>query len=207
MQIKEAFALAEKEQSKIPHDYINKLTGLSSPKIWHLLNNLCSDVETYFEVGTYLGSSLMAATYGNNVRATAVDNFCMKPTLRNHFYQNVKHLKNLHFIEKDCFKIDPVTLPKIDVYFFDGRHEYEDQYKALTHFLPAMKKEFIFIVDDWNNEPVRRGTYDAIKHLKLDVLECEERQGSYMKDKAGWWCGVIAFRLENMHYYEYEKQN
>lgn len=196
MQIKEAFALAEKEQSKIPHEYINKLIGLSSPKIWHLLNNLCSDVDEYLEIGTYMGSSLLAATCDNSVHATAVDNFCMKPTTRNHFFQNVKHLKNLHFIEKDCFKIDPATLPKIDVYFFDGRHEYEDQYKALTHFLPAMKDEFIFIVDDYNNAPVRQGTEDAIKFLGLEILEDEERTGSFMKDKTGYWCGIRCVRLK-----------
>lgn len=196
MEIKEAFALAEAEKSKLTPEFIAKQTGLSSPKIWHLLNNLCSDVDTYLEIGTYLGSSLLAATYGNNVKATAVDNFCMKSHLKNHFYQNVKHLNNLHFIEKDCFKIDPATLPKFNVYFYDGRHEYEDQYKALTHFLPAMKEDFVFIVDDWNNEEVRNGTYQAISDLKLSVWGFEERRGSYMKDKTGWWCGIVVFKLK-----------
>lgn len=196
MEIKEAFALAESEKSKLPHEYVNKLTGLSSPKIWHLLNNLCSDVDTYLEIGTYLGSSLLAATYQNNVKATAVDNFCMKPSLRNHFYQNVKHLKNLHFIEKDCFKIDPLSLPKINVYFFDGGHEYNDQYRALTHFLPAMEKEFIYICDDYNNAPVRKGTEDAIYDLKLEIMDQEERTGTFTKDKSGWWCGLKIFKFK-----------
>jgi len=198
MDIKKAFELAEQGKSKLTPEFISKQTGLSSPKIWHLLNNLCSDADTYFEIGTYLGSSLLAATYENNVKATAVDNFCMKPTLRNHFYQNVKHLKNLHFIEKDCFKIDVATLQKMDVYFFDGRHDYEDQYKALTHFIDAMKDEFIFIVDDYNNMPVQEATRQAIEDLKLNVLESEERTGIYSKDVKGWWCGIRCAKLSKI---------
>jgi len=196
MDIKTAFQLAEQEKSKIPHEYITKLTGLSSPKVWHLLNNLCLDKAVYLEVGTYMGSSLLAATYGHNIKPVAIDNFCMKPTTRNHFFQNVKHMKNLQFIENDCFKVDINTIPKVDTYFFDGEHTFDAQYKGLVHFIDAMHDEFIYIVDDWNNSPVREGTYKAIEDLKLTVLEFEERKFTTMKDKAGWWCGIVCFKLK-----------
>src|SRR5688500_9581314 len=107
MNIKQAFEDAELLQSKIPAEYITKLTGLSSPKVWHLLNNLCAQSDSYLEIGTYMGSSLMAALYNNkHVVATAVDNFCMKPKTRSHFFHNVKDLE-FTFIEKDCFTINP----------------------------------------------------------------------------------------------------
>jgi hypothetical protein len=195
MTIKQAFDDAEILKSKIPKEYIEKLTGLASPKIWHLLNNLCAGSKSYLEIGTYMGSSLMAALYGNShVLATAVDNFCMKPKTRGHFFANVKDLK-FTFIEKDCFTIDPVELNEIDLYFYDGEHSCESQYKALTHFMPAMKNEFIYVVDDWNNTPVQEGTFKAIEDLGLDILEMEDRKKKLMKDTAGWWCGIVVFKL------------
>src|ERR1043165_6553342 len=115
MNIQSAFERAERLQSKIPRAYIDKLTGLSSPKIWHLLNNLCAEADGYLEIGTYMGARLMAALYGNNVSATAVDNFCMKPKTRDHFFQNTKDLI-FRFIEQDCFQINPATISATDLY-------------------------------------------------------------------------------------------
>lgn len=196
MNIKQAFEDAEDLKSKIPASYISTLTGLASPKVWHLLNNLCSQSDSYLEIGTYMGSSLMAALYGNDhVSATAVDNFCMKPHTRGHFFGNVKHLK-FKFIEQDAFTIRTSTLQPVELYFYDGRHEYEDQYKAITHFLPAMKTEFTYICDDWNNEPVREGTFNAIKDCNLEITSFEERKNTLMKDKDGWWCGIAVFNLK-----------
>ncbi len=192
--IKEAFEKADKLKSKIPTAYINTLVGLSSPKIWHLLNNLCEGKKTYFEIGTYMGSSLLAATYGHDIKPIAVDNFCMKPKTRNHFFQNVKHMKNLQFMEQDAFTIDLKLMPKINVYFFDGEHSYDSQYKALTYFIDAMADEFIFIVDDWNTKEAEYATLKAIDDLNLDLIEMEERKCEN-KDKESWWCGVAVFKL------------
>lgn len=195
MSIKEAFEKAERLESKIPPAYIQKLDGLSSPKIWHLLNNLCAQADSYLEIGTYMGSSLMAALYKNNVYATAVDNFCMKPRLRDHFFHNTQHL-DFQFIEKDCFTIDPLSIPHVDLYFYDGEHSFESQYKGIMHFLPAMRDEFVYVCDDWNNTPVRDGTYKAIEDAKLQILEFEERKFTTLKDKEEWWCGIAVFKLK-----------
>lgn len=198
MNIQQAFSDAEQLKSKIPADYIEKLTGLASPKVWHLLNNLCSQAENYLEIGTYMGSSLMAALYGNDhVSATAVDNFCMKPHTRGHFFNNTKNLK-FKFIEADCFTIKFVTQSPFDLYFYDGRHDYEDQYKAITHFAPAMKSEFTFICDDWNNSHVREATFQGIKDSGLEIVEFHERRHITMKDKENWWCGISVFNLKKI---------
>lgn len=195
MDIKLSFERAEKLESKIPADYIKKLNGLASPKVWHLLNNLCAQSDSYLEIGTYMGSSLLAALYQNeHVNATAVDNFCMKPHLRNHFFQNVKKLK-YNFIEQDCFTINPRKIGTYQLYFYDGEHSYDSQYKAITHFLPAMDSEFVYVCDDWNNSPVRDGTFAAIKDTGLQIVEFHERRFSTMKDKTEWWCGIVVFKL------------
>jgi hypothetical protein len=35
--------------------------------------------------------------------------------------------------------------------------------------LPALDKQFVFIVDDWNFERVRVGTMDALKECNLEI--------------------------------------
>ena len=196
MNIKQAFDDTEELKSKIPPEDINKLTGLCSPKVWHLLNNLCAETDSYLEVGTYMGSSLMAALYENShVSAVAVDNFCMKPHTRGHFFANTKHLK-FDFIEEDAFKIPPSVIPPTELYFYDGEHSYDSQYKGLAHFLPAMKTEFVYVCDDWNNKPVREGTFAAIKDTGLEILEFHERQDTTMKNKEQWWCGIAVLKLK-----------
>jgi predicted O-methyltransferase YrrM len=195
--ILEAINRAEKGKSKLSQAYIERLNGLSSPKIWHTLNNLAANSTAYLEVGTYMGSTLMAATCANtHLYTVAVDNFCMKPHTRNHFFHNVKHI-DFKFIEDDCFSIDLKEIEKpIDLYFFDGEHTYEAQYNAIDYYLPAMADEFIFVVDDWTNAPVKNGTLDAIKKNNLQIIECQIRGEGKLKDKDGWWCGFASFKLK-----------
>lgn len=195
MNIKQAFEDAENLKSKIPAEYIAKLTGLSSSKVWHLLNNLAAQADSYLEIGTYMGSSLMAALYDNgHVSAFAVDNFCMKPHTRGHFFANTKHLE-FTFIEQDAFTIKAEDIIPIELYFYDGEHSYDSQYKAIKHFLPAMAGEFVYICDDWNNSPVREGTFEAIKDCNLQIVEFHERKHTTMKDTREWWCGIAVFKL------------
>lgn len=193
----EAFIKSEGLKSKIPDEYFVKLTGgLGSKKIWHLLNNLCDGKKSYLELGAFMGASLMASMYENNLDAYTIDNWCLKP-IKNHFLQNTKQLK-FRLFEQDAFTVNLSQIKPIDVYFCDGEHTYEAQYKGLQYFLPVMKDEFVFVVDDWNNEPVRRGTEDAIADMNLKVLEFEERRNRLMKDKDGWWCGIAAYKLSKI---------
>ena len=65
---------------------------------------------------------------------------------------------------------------KYNVYLYDGDHSIEAHEKALTHYINAMDDTFIFMVDDWMFEGVRKGTYDAIKKLNLKIEYYEERR-------------------------------
>ena len=46
------------------------------------------------------------------------------------------------------------------------------------------------MADDWNYEGVRKGTRDAISHLKLNILYEKEIFTGYNGDAAGWWNGL-----------------
>jgi hypothetical protein len=52
------------------------IRGLTSDRVRHFLNNLCSDPSTvYLEMGTLMGSTFFAATMNNNIRCFGVDDF------------------------------------------------------------------------------------------------------------------------------------
>src|SRR5688572_19504540 len=69
---------AERGESRLNPEIL-KINGMSSPKIRHLINNICSypDFKRYLEVGTWRGSTLLSAANGNkNIElAVGIDDF------------------------------------------------------------------------------------------------------------------------------------
>jgi hypothetical protein len=65
--------------------------------------------------------------------------------------------------------VDLASLGTFNVYLFDGPHSDKDQYDGLVLATPALTREFILIVDDWNWEPVRRGSLAGIRALNLSL--------------------------------------
>ena len=154
--------------------------GFCKPASRHLLNNLCSfpDVN-YLEVGVFKGATLFAASFRNQGTFTGVDNFWFERMAnvrdpRQAFRAARRRLArscHVKLVEGDCFRLDPARLPpKVDVYFYDGGHSYEDQHRAFTHFDPVLARRFVALVDDWNWDRVRRGTRRAFKELGYQVL-------------------------------------
>ena len=77
-----------------------------------------------------------------------------------------KYLKpdcDLKLLDQDCFGV--TSLPPIDVYLYDGDHEYASQYKAITHFAGFLRRPAIIVVDDWNWSSVREGTLDGLRDV------------------------------------------
>lgn len=200
--VKEAFAKAEREESKLPPEIYQgglhrdgKLQGMSSPRVRHLLNNLC-DFEgvRYLEIGTYLGSTLIAAATNNEGIFAAIDNFQWNHgkaenteiTTRQALDENLTRFEmkdKVHFVDAKCWEVDKSQLPSpFNVYFYDGDHSHECQKKALLEFIDLLADEFIFVVDDWqesgNNVP--SGTYKGIKEGGFEILyEMEAPNGAY----------------------------
>lgn len=200
MDIKKAIDRADKLDSKIDAEYMATLHGLSSPRVRHLLNNLAAEVDSFLEVGCYLGGTLKAAMYKNNLYAAALDNFSMSPGTRAEFYKNIEGLP-VDFFECDSFSFDVKKLKKpIELYFFDGCHSVEAQYKAVSHFLPAMANEFVMVIDDWDMNKVRVGTNTALIDLKIKPLEKYELQGasgqSEDKRHLTWWGGLCIMLIK-----------
>lgn len=200
MNIKQSIDEADSLVSKLTDEYISKLEGLSSPMVWHLLNNLCAQSDTYLEVGCFKGSTLLAALYKNPVYAVAIDNFSMSAATREEFYSNTKGAK-FTFYEQDAFTFDVSKIKKpIKLYFYDGDHSSEAHYKALTHFAPALADEFVYVCDDWDLTRMKTCTFTALKDLKYKIIECHELKGKTMgteeERKASWWGGIGIVKVQ-----------
>jgi hypothetical protein len=189
--------------SKITNDVL-AIDGMSGTKTRHLYNNLLTLPDArYLEIGTYKGSTVSAAMCNNQASVVCIDNWSEFGVNLHEFLVNFNKFKgdnNATFIEKDCWNVDPTQLIKFNIYMYDGNHEENSHYKALSHYMPCLDNMFIYIVDDWNWSYVRNGTTNAIRDLNLKVHHQREiivsEAPNVWPDRQGWWNGIAIFVLE-----------
>lgn len=190
-------------QSKITNEIL-AMEGMTSAKTRHFYNNIL-DFKIpgrklkYLEIGTWKGSSLISALYGNNnTEAICIDDWSEFEGPRIQFFQNCLKFLNpsydLKIIEQDCFKVN--IEDKFDVYMYDGHHSHEAQSKAITHFSKNLNDSCILIVDDWNDLKTRSGTEEGLKFIDFDVKFKDEVFSRFNADLEGYWNGMGIFILE-----------
>jgi len=206
--IDDSFRYANNKESKI-NDNILDIEGMSGVKSRHFFNNICSYDDTrYLEIGSFHGSTFSSALYNNNIKAVSIDNWSefgdQRP--KEHFLKNLEKYKgssDVNFIEKDCWDVDINELPNFNVYFYDGHHSEESQFKALDLYRDCLDDQFILIVDDWNWENVRKGTYRGISKNNMKIIYQHEL---YTNDKnehatlsfkySMWHNGLVALVIQ-----------
>jgi len=204
--VKISIVHAEMGISRLPKEALD-IPGMSSPKVRHLLNNLCSLPETsYLEIGCWKGSTLVAALAGNSMEAIAFDNWSELwqngNSPREDFFLNVTpYLQNgsLRFFERDCFalgELSPFFQKPINVYFYDGNHSTSCQKKAFTVFNSILDDCFIAIVDDWNWEFVQQETRDAFHELGYQILFEQSFLTDFNGDDQTWWNGLYVVVIQ-----------
>jgi hypothetical protein len=166
------FSNANGGVSKI-NQTLKDMEGMSGLKTRHFYNNLLDMPDArYLEIGTWKGSSVCSAMYGNKAKVVCIDNWSEFGGPKSEFMTNFNNFKGhneAYFIESDCFKVNVSNLPKFNIYMYDGNHTEDSHYKALSHYLDCLDDEFIFIVDDWNWKDVREGTKKCIKDLDITI--------------------------------------
>lgn len=199
--LENCFTLAESRQSKIS-DEIKNIDGMSGEVTRHFYNNLLNmDDARYLEIGTWKGSTVCAAMYGNKGTVTCIDNWSEFGGPKWEFIQNFEKFKgqnNAKFIEQDCFHVSPSELGKFNIYMYDGNHAAQSHYRALTHFIESLDDVFIYIVDDWNTDHIRSATRQAINDLKLKILWEREIRLTFDNShtelnlaRSSWWNGIF----------------
>lgn len=173
-QISTALEGALQYEGKISDELLN-LEGMSGKKYRYLINNLIGSIQDprYLEVGSWAGSTLCSAIFDNECTATAIDNWSEFGGPSAKFFSNLGQFasaKNkISFINSDFRAARFDALGKFNVYLFDGPHATQDQYDGVVLALPALDKQFVFIVDDWNWDYVRTGTLSALSKVGADI--------------------------------------
>ena len=205
--VNNSFENVENNISKLPEEILN-IEGMSGTKTRHLYNNICSLSDAnYLEVGTWKGSSFISSLYRNSVNAIAIDNWAEFNGPKQEFIENVNRFIDYeyNFIEKDSFEITQDDIfdiyKSVDIYLYDGCHEYESHKKAITHFSKFLSKFSIIMIDDWRPdrvwEKVQRGTYDGLKESGLIVHHFVERiTHQEINGKSEYWNGIGVFVCE-----------
>ena len=70
---------------------------------------------------------------------------------------------------------------------YDGNHDQDKQKQALEYYYPVLNDVFLLIVDDWNSQAVRDGTYEGIQVCDLSILG--ELSIRTYENCSEWWSG------------------
>jgi hypothetical protein len=196
-------AKSDNYQSKITQEIL-AMHGMTSAKTRHFYNNLLEfkfpdrDLK-YLEIGSWQGSSLVSAMYGNtHVDAVCIDNWSQFGGPKKEFFEHCDNFlgqsRKLKVVEQDCFTVS--LDEKFDIYMYDGEHSYDSQFKAITHFANNFNDSCIIVVDDWNDAPSRDGTFNAIKETSFDIKFQDDVRSRYNCDLEGYWNGMGIIILE-----------
>ncbi len=158
------FPLSDKPRDLRFAEVLEAVTGLAQPNNLALLNvaaSCLSEGEAYVEVGTYRGTSLIAAMLGNAGEFVALDNWSMGDGSREQLDLNLARfgLTGAAIVEGDAFETlrsDALEGRTIGVYYYDNGHEYEQQLDGMRLIEAYLASPALVIVDDTDWERVER---------------------------------------------------
>lgn len=177
---------------------------MSSPRVYGVLNACVSAMEAdelYVEVGTYQGGSLIAALLNNTAQAIGVDNFSEFNTTNN-FDRTLNNLvtfgiasraslKNMSY--QEFFKDLPDNF-KIQVYYYDGAHDYQNQLNGCEAAWPYLQKGSLILVDDYFYPDVHRALNQFIAN-HIDQIRCVFILHPVKDLDPLWWNGVVVLQV------------
>jgi hypothetical protein len=184
------------------------IEGLSSNRVRHFLNNLCShDNSIYLEIGCYAGSTFFAANMNNDILSFAVDSYETQQisparldiswkgykNAKNEFINNSKKFKqNYKLIDKkiELLEHKDILFKHPNIIFYDGSHDYKIQKQILKKLLPMFDKTFVLIIDDANFENVVKSAQDFISESNLNKLYERQLLTTKYEDSSSWWNGL-----------------
>jgi hypothetical protein len=180
-------------------DEIIKLEGMSSPKVRHFLNNLCTMTDvSYLEIGCWKGSTFVASMFENHANilsAVAIDDWSDFGGPKEEFLDNCSKFLGANryaFYEKNCFAFDikPIFERPVNIYFYDGAHTESAQELAFTYYDSVLDDVFVAVVDDWNHPPTVTGTRNAFQKLGYQILFERILPANWNGDTTNWWNGL-----------------
>ena len=184
---------------------IRFIDGMSGQSFRGLLNLLFTNTsKSYLEIGTWKGSTFCSAINGNAIDATCIDNWSQFGGYAQAAIKNIGKSagdnNKISILSEDFREVsfEHLLQSEIDVYFYDGPHSEEDHYDATLVISKLNFKNLLFIVDDWNWENVRNGTFRGLDSLDFRIAARIEifAMTSAVGRRSRWHNGYAFFVVE-----------
>jgi predicted O-methyltransferase YrrM len=182
-------------------EILEAVPGLAQANNLALLNvaaRCVDDGESYVEVGTYRGTSLIAAMQGNDGDFVALDNWSMGEGSREQLEANLARFGlsgRPELLEGDAFETlrsGALEGRTVGVYYYDNGHEYEQQLDGMRLVEPYLASPALVIVDDTDWERVERAVDDYLEQQPraTEIYTVDGKDRGHPE----WWEGMRVLR-------------
>jgi predicted O-methyltransferase YrrM len=184
-------------------ELLDAIPGLAKPNNLALLNvaaRCVGDGESYVEVGTFHGTSLVAAMLGNDGDFVAIDNWSMGDGSREQLEANLARYGLAGrpvILEGDAFETlrsGALEERSAGVYYYDNGHEYEQQLEGMRLVEPYLASPSIIVVDDSDWERVERAVDDYLSRQPraAEIFRAQGEDHGHPE----WWAGMRVLRWD-----------
>jgi protein O-GlcNAc transferase len=195
-------------RSEVPRDprfaeILERIEGLACANNLALLNLAASLVEpgeSYVEIGSFNGASLVAAMLGNEDKeVAAIDSFALAGGSRAQLEANLRSygLEPPEILEGDVFELlrgGALEGPRVGACYWDLLHQYEPQLAGLRALEPHLAPGALVIVDDsdWRGVVSALGAYFPGQPRARPLLTI----GGDRRGQPWWWEGMVVYRWD-----------
>ena len=195
-----ASVVSPRDRSLAP--LLTSVPGMATENKLVLLNRAVTHLgpgEVYVEIGCWQGLSLAGALFAHPAaQAFACDDFSEFGGPRAALLETIARWtapRQVAFHDMDFRRFlaaAPWAPARVGAYFYDGGHDFDDQFVALQAMLPHLAPEAVVIVDDTNWRHVRAANAFFRRHVPDFQLVCDirTRAGS----SPAWWNGLQVYR-------------
>jgi predicted O-methyltransferase YrrM len=201
----DGFPLAETPRDPRFAAILSEVEGLATPNTLALINHAVSLLphgESYVEVGTFRGASLIAALTGNRDKdAVALDSFAMRNGTPEQLERNLERFGLAGVptvIVGDAFELvrgGALEGRRVGVWYYDAAHDYESQLDGLRIAEPHLAPGALLIVDD-SDWPRVAGAIDDYLGMQPRARRILDLQGED-HGRPQWWSGMQVLAWES----------
>jgi predicted O-methyltransferase YrrM len=187
-------------------EILEAVPGLATPNTLAVVNlaaRCLAPGESYVEVGTFRGTSLVAAMHGNeHAGFAALDNWSFDEADRPQLEANLERFGltgRAELLEGDAFETlrsAALSGHAVGAYYYDNGHEYEQQLDGLRLVEPHLTSPALLVVDDSDWERVARAVddYVAAQPRAREIYRADG--GDAPGGSPDWWKGMRVLRWD-----------
>jgi hypothetical protein len=209
----DAFPRSDVPRGRRFDDVIDGIPNLATENVLALLNlagSLLGPGESYVEVGSFYGASLIGAMRGNTGDFVAIDRFSFDvPEVRGRPLPRASRAgleeslarfgaTEATILEGDAFELvegGALGDRRVGIYYWDGPHDYDGQLRGMRAIEPWLAPEALIVIDDYDWEAVAQATDDYVSAEPTAELLVEI--GGEAAGQVWWWDGVAVVAVRS----------